>query len=91
MKMLPLFVPRSVLLGTFLVSLAADLVAANRYATPAGAGAMTGTDWANALPQSQIQSTINALAAGDTLYLGSGTYPLLQLVLPGNGAAGSPK
>lgn len=65
--------------------------AASYYATPSGAGSQNGSSWANAFPQSQIQTAITALAAGDTLHLGSGTYSLTSLDITGSGSAGNPK
>ncbi|HEY0946448.1 MAG TPA: PKD domain-containing protein [Opitutaceae bacterium] len=82
---------RFALVGTAVLALASSAAAADYYATPAGAGALNGSDWANAYSKSQIQAAVNALAAGDTLYLGSGTYELLNVSMTGSGAAGSPK
>ena len=45
------------------------------YMTVSGAGSQTGTDWSNALPKSQMSTTLNTtMVAGDALYLGSGDY-----------------
>lgn len=71
--------------------IAPSLQAASFYATPTGAGTKTGGSWANAYDQSQIQAAVTALTPGDTLYLGSGTYPLLNVTMTGSGAAGTPK
>lgn len=61
------------------------------FATPDGDGARDGSDWDNAFSQSQIQSAVNALAPGEILYLGSGTYPQLRILITTSGTSGSPK
>ncbi|MDX2185996.1 MAG: malectin domain-containing carbohydrate-binding protein [Opitutaceae bacterium] len=74
------------LLGAVLTAKAATI-----YMTPSGAGSQNGSSWSNALPQSQIQSTVNNLQPGDTLSLGSGTYTFSSLSISGSGTAGNPK
>ena len=71
------------------LTLAISAIAADRYATPSGAGAQDGSSWANAYPQAQIQAAVDHLAAGDTLNLGSGTYSLPSLAISGSGTAGN--
>ncbi|MFN0016354.1 MAG: choice-of-anchor Q domain-containing protein [Saprospiraceae bacterium] len=48
--------------------------AATRYVTPAGAGAMDGTSWANAFPGASLQTAITASASGDQVWVAAGTY-----------------
>jgi hypothetical protein len=82
---------RFALASTAVLAFSTSVIAAQFYATPSGAGAQNGTSWSNAYPQSQIQNALNALAAGDTLNLGSGTYTLTALSISGSGSAGNPK
>ncbi|MDR2674296.1 MAG: PKD domain-containing protein, partial [Opitutaceae bacterium] len=69
--------------------------AADCYVTPEGAGAASGADWANAMPASGLQNAIHALAPGDTLHIGSGTYTPgttpSSLTIAGDGLPGAPK
>ncbi len=54
--------------------------------TPSGAGALDGSDWANALAKSSLSTTLNTtMAAGDTLFLGSGNYGSSTLSLTSSG------
>jgi Secretion system C-terminal sorting domain len=50
------------------------ILAAIKFVTPAGAGAMDGTSWANAAPGSSLQSMITASAANDQVWVAKGTY-----------------
>ena len=71
--------------------LSSSLSGAEYYVTPAGAGTQDGSTWANALPQAELASQINRLAAGDQLYLGSGTYAGLEtLSIANSGTPDSP-
>ncbi len=79
------------LAGTLVLAFVSPAFAADYYATPSGAGAQTGSSWADAYPQTQIQAALDALAPGDTLNLGSGTYTLTSLTINGSGSAGTPK
>lgn len=48
--------------------------ALTRYVNPSGAGLMNGTSWANAFPGTSLQAAINASAAGDEVWVATGTY-----------------
>ena len=48
--------------------------AAIRYVSPAGAGLMNGTSWADAFPGTSLQAAINASAPGDEVWVMNGTY-----------------
>lgn len=62
------------------------------YLTVPGAGALDGSSWANALPASQLSTVLNTtMAAGDTLFIGSGNYGNRTLGLNTSGTAGKPK
>lgn len=62
------------------------------YLTVTGAGAMNGGSWADAFPASQLATVLNTtMAAGDTLFIGSGNYGNRTLSLTTSGAAGKPK
>ncbi|WP_269541435.1 right-handed parallel beta-helix repeat-containing protein [Cerasicoccus fimbriatus] len=79
---------------TVALSLAAltQLNAADYYMTPTGASSQDGSDWANALPKTELATTLNTtMGPGDTLYLGSGDYGSSSFSLASNGSAGSPK
>lgn len=71
--------------------LAASLAFADVHVTPAGAGAADGSDWANAYPATQLQTAVNDLPAGQTVYLGSGTYTNGNLIINSSGSEGAPK
>lgn len=59
------------LIGLF-ISIHASAVI--RYVTPLGAGAMNGTNWANAFPGVLLQDAIGASIPGDEVWVRSGTY-----------------
>ena len=62
------------------------------YMTPTGAGLMNGTSFTNALPKSQMGTTLNTtMVAGDTLYLGSGNYGTQAMDITSSGTATKPK
>lgn len=66
-------------------------LASDYYATPAGAGSLNGSNWANALSQSQIGNVLDTtMQAGDVLHLGSGAYSQ-AIHLLSSGTASSPK
>jgi len=71
--------------------LAASLAFADVHVTPTGAGAADGSDWANAYPATQLQTAVNDLPAGQTVYLGSGTYTNGNLIINSSGSEGAPK
>jgi PKD repeat protein len=79
----PRTIARIILAWACITLFATPVFAMDYHATPEGAGAQDGSDWANAYPgtQSAIQSAINALMPGDTLYMGSGTYSISQLLV----------
>lgn len=81
------------LAGNFFLScllLSAPAAFADVYITPAGTGAADGSDWANALPVTELQAQVAALPSGQTVHLGSGTYSLTSLTITGGGTAGAP-
>ena len=55
---------------------------ADFYVTPDGAGDKSGSTWANAGNAAAIQPAIDKLQAGQTLFLGSGTYSDVSLHVP---------
>jgi hypothetical protein len=60
----------------------------DRYVTPTGAGAMDGSSWANALPgdaSGALTAAWAATGAGNTLYIGSGTYTVPQTLTLSSG------
>jgi hypothetical protein len=62
------------------------------YMTVSGAGTLDGSSWANALPASQLGTTLNTtMIGGDTLLLGSGNYGNRTIALNSSGTAGKPK
>ncbi len=63
--------------------------AQDQYITPAGAGDRSGRDWANARPADQLQAAINAAGSGNTVFIGSGTYDNLSLILAAGGSGPS--
>lgn len=66
----------------------APVTIADRYMTPAGAGAMDGSSWANALSADApyaLQSAWNNTAATGTLYIGSGTYTGQKMTIASGG------
>jgi hypothetical protein len=48
--------------------------AVTRYVTPAGAGSMNGSSWANAYPAASLQNAITLSASGDEVWVASGVY-----------------
>ncbi|WP_221032577.1 DUF7594 domain-containing protein [Actomonas aquatica] len=78
--------------AVFLTALALPLTlhAADVYALPAGAGSQDGSSWANAAPQGSLQTLLDGLTPGDTLYVGSGTYTVSPLNIEGDGTAVAP-
>ncbi|WP_248476345.1 choice-of-anchor Q domain-containing protein [Spirosoma liriopis] len=44
------------------------------YVTEGGAGNLSGSSWANALPSSQLQSRLSSLGAGSQVWVAAGTY-----------------
>lgn len=79
------------LVSTCLLTLLTSVFATPYYATPSGAGTMTGGSWANAYSQAQLATAVAALTPGDILYLGSGTYTNPSFLLSSSGTSGSPK
>jgi hypothetical protein len=74
------------LIAVCLFAIKAD--AADFYMTPSGAGTATGLNFDNALPKSELSDTLNvSMAAGDTLYLGSGEYGSTAIGLSTNGTS----
>ena len=62
------------------------------YLTVAGAGALDGTNWANAFSASQLATVLNTtMANGETLFIGSGNYGNRTLSLTASGISGKPK
>jgi hypothetical protein len=70
-----------------LAALSCPMIAADVYITPAGAGAKTGNDWANAKDATTIGASITALANGETIYLGSGAYGDRRFTISTSGTA----
>ena len=79
---------RTLLAGICLLA-SVSVSAADRYATPAGAGSKNGTSWANAYDQALLQTAITATVAGDTLYLGSGDFTGKGYSISGSGTSGA--
>lgn len=74
-----------------LFALASGVQAANYYMTPGGAGTKSGASYANAYAYSQRATVLNTtMVAGDTLYLGSGTYNG-PIGISSSGTSSSPK
>jgi hypothetical protein len=73
--------------------LCAQAAAADLYLTPEGAGTGDGSSWANAKAATKdtFQASWDALASGDTLHVGSGTYDGLGIRTRTGGEAGKPK
>lgn len=65
---------KSCILFILFFSFSFQAMAIIRYVSPAGAGAMNGTNWANALPGTSLQAAINASAPGDEVWVMNGTY-----------------
>ncbi len=64
---------------------------ADYYMSPGGEGAKNGSDWANAFGMSEFETFYPTMAAGDTLYIYSGTYTTANAIttsLAGNNASG---
>tara|TARA_R100000027_G_scaffold67677_2_gene67678 strand:+ start:4512 stop:6737 length:2226 start_codon:yes stop_codon:yes gene_type:complete len=71
---------------------AINAVATEYWISPSGDGSLDGTDAANAMPKSQIDTVLNTtMGAGDTLFLLSGDYGSTQISLSSDGAEGNPK
>jgi hypothetical protein len=68
-------------------------LAADRYVLPQGAGTRDGSSWANALDASSggLQKGWDALAPGDTCFVGGGEYVGVTLSLNRGGAEGKYK
>lgn len=63
----------------------------DRYMTPAGAGAMDGSSWANAFPGDQpggLQTAWQATGPTKTLHVGSGAYTTPQTLIMSSGGEG---
>ena len=74
-----------------ILSLAGPLVAADRYLLPVAAGTGDGSSWANAAAVDDLEARWAALAPGDTLHLGSGTYAAKRTAIASGGEPGKPK
>ncbi len=81
---------RAALLLLAACSIPSALQAADAYATPSGAGSQDGSSWANAAPQGSLQTLLDGLTPGETLYVGSGTYTVSPLNIEGDGTAAAP-
>lgn len=60
----------------------------DRYVTPQGAGRMDGTDWDNAMCGDKIgglQAAWDEMSSSGTLYVGSGTYTMVQSLILSTG------
>lgn len=63
---------------------------ADRYVTPLGAGDRTGAGWEHAMAGADgLQTALDAVGPGQTLYIGSGVYRDVALVLKAGGDADS--
>lgn len=60
----------SLLVLSFCFSSAQSIV----YVTEGGAGNLSGSSWANALPGSQLQSRLSSIGAGSQVWVAAGTY-----------------
>lgn len=58
----------------FLLSISFSSHAVTRYVTPAGAGSMNGSSWANAYPGNSLQNAITLSNSGDEVWVASGVY-----------------
>jgi hypothetical protein len=74
-----------------ILSIAGPLVAADRYLLPVAAGTGDGSSWANAAAVDDLEARWAALAPGDTLHLGSGTYAAKRTAIASGGEPGKPK
>ena len=84
-------IPR-LLIHLLTVGAVTSLNAADYWVSPNGSGTEDGSNEANALPKSQIGTTINTtMGPGDTLYLASGDYNSTQITLNSDGTASAPK
>lgn len=82
----------SILFCFLLITAPRALAAASVYLTVTGAGAQDGSSWNDAYSVARLQHAVTALAGGDTLNLGSGTYPVTTpILIAGSGTAGHPK
>jgi hypothetical protein len=76
-------------MAMFLAPLA-PAMGGEHFVTPGGAGDRSGHDWANAQPAKQLQATLDAVAAGDIVRLGSGAYGGITFKLTTGGEVGKP-
>jgi hypothetical protein len=75
----------------FGLTVAQATLARDYYATPTGAGSRDGSNWANAISQSQMENVLDSsMLPGDVLHLGSGTYSQ-AIHVDSIGTASSPK
>ena len=75
-----------------LAALTGSCLATDYYVTPAGAGTKDGLSWANAFASASLTATINTtMAAGDTVYLGSGSYGDFRMTVTSSGTAAARK
>ena len=78
--------------GIAIDDLAYDTTGGDYYLTVSGAGAQDGSNWANALPASQLSTVLNTtMAPGDTLFIASGNYGNRTISLTASGTPGNPK
>lgn len=82
---------RSCLTFALVLGLTAASHAADVYLLPSAAGNGSGSNFANAMAATQLQTAITNLQAGETIHLGSGNYPQEDINITGSGTAGSPK
>ena len=87
-----LSVPRSLRLAAAFFVLHSQLSAADLFILPDGAGTKDGTSWENARAGSRedFQAAWDALAPGETLHVGSGTYSEISLNTTKGGTAKMP-
>jgi len=82
---------RSCLTFAFVLGLTVASYAADVYLLPGAAGNGSGSNFANAMAATQLQTTITNLQAGETIYLGSGSYSQNMITITGSGTASLPK
>ena len=72
----------TILLFAWCIGISFDLLATRWYISVTGAGAHTGTSWANACNATQLQLLINSGDLGDSVWVAAGVYkPTLSLNL----------